>query len=168
MLQRITETVGDKIINYADRAKMRYVNATLSELQRLGNIVTGSPHAASEDMTLLGFFIPKGTMVQPNSYSALMDPKYWNEPNKFKPDRFLDEEGKPIDYEALIPFGIGPRICLGEPLARMELFLVFANLIQKYKFEREDDMVRHMMAIKHNQITNAPVSYKLRITRRLS
>ena len=117
--KEITETVGDKIINYADRAKMRYVNATLSEIQRLGNVVTGSPHAANEDTTLLGFFIPKGTMVQPNLYSALMDPKYWNEPNKFRPERFLDEEGKPIDYKALIPFGIGPRTCLGEPLARI-------------------------------------------------
>ena len=165
--KEIDDTLGDKRVSFSDRAKLRYVNATILEIQRLGDIVPlATAHAASEDTSLLGYYIPKGTLLFPNIYSALMDPTYWNEPKSFKPERFLDSKGELVENHAQIPFGTGPRTCLGEPLARMELFLVFANLIQEYKFARENAKLRHSMAVKDNQITNAPVSYKLKITRR--
>ena len=66
----------------------------------------------------------------------------------------------------MIPFSVGPRTCLGEPLARIELFLVFANLLQKFRFERENFNVRHPMDLKPNQITSAPSTYKLVAKRR--
>ena len=129
--KEIDGTLGDKHVSYADRAKLHNVNATVLEIQRLGNIVPlATANAASEDTSLLGFYIPKGTLLFPNLYSALMDPTYWNEPKSFKPVRFLDSKGELVENHAQITFGMGPRICLGEPLARMELFLVIANLIQ--------------------------------------
>ena len=165
----INDTLGDKRATYADRTKLRYVTATILEIQRLGNIVPlATVHATSEDTNLLGYFIPKGTLVFPNLYSALMDPKHWDEPESFKPERFLDPDGNVEESLAHIPFGTGPRSCLGEPLARMELFLVFANLIQKYKFARENEKLIHSMAVRDNQITNAPVSYKLKVTKRFN
>ena len=137
------------------------------EIQRLGNIAPlGAAHAVSEDAHLLGYFIPKGTMILANLYSALIDPAYWNEPSRFNPERCLDSEGNLVENLAQIPFGTGPSTCLGEPFARIELFLVFVNLIQKYKFEREDGKLRHSMVARDNQVTNAPVPYKLKITRR--
>lgn len=167
--KEIDDMLGDKLVNCSDRAKLRYLNATILEIQRLGNIVPlATAHAANEDTMLQGYFIPKGTLLFPNLYSALMDPKHWSEPKRFKPERFLDSKGELVDNTAQIPFGTGPRTCLGEPLARMELFLVFANLLKIYKFARENEMFRHSMAIKDNQITNAPVSYKLKITRRFN
>ena len=60
----------------------------------------------------------------------------------------------------------GPRTCLGEPLARMELFLVFANLLQRFSFEREDPNVKHSLQPRLNQITNSPLPYKIRVKQR--
>ena len=145
---------------------MKFVEATILEIQRLANIApTTVQHSTSQDTTLLGYHIPKRTIVLPNLYSALMDPNYWNEPNNFNPERFIDDKRKLIKYDALIPFGTGPRVCLGEPLARMELFIVFANMIQKFKFERENESFRHSMAAKPNQFTSSHLTYKMRIQR---
>lgn len=56
----------------------------------------------------------------------------------FKPERFLDANGKVINREELIPFGIGRRMCLGEAMAQAELFLFLSNMIQKFKFLPKD------------------------------
>ena len=165
--KEIADVVGDKIIENAERVKMPYVEATIHESQRLANIVPiGLQHSTTEKTTLLGYQIPKDTIVLPNLYSALMDPKHWDQPNKFNPMRFIDATGKVFKPDAQMPFGIGPRICLGEPLARMELFLVFASLLQKFKFEREYPAFRHSLERKPNRVTSSPQIYKMRITRR--
>ena len=165
--KEIVDQVGDKVIEYADRVKMPFVEAAIHESQRLANIApTGLQHAAGEDTTLLGYHIPKGTIVVSNLYSSLMDSKHWDQPNKFNPARFIDATGKVCKPDAQMPFGIGPRICLGEPLARMELFLVFASMLQRFKFEREYPGFRHSLERKPNKFTSSPQSYKMRITRR--
>ena len=165
--KEINDVVGGKYIDYADRVKLPYVEATIYEAQRLGNVVPMAvQHSTLKETTLQGYNIPKNTIVLPNVYSALMDPKHWDEPNKFKPERFIGKNGKVTKHDALMPFGIGPRICLGEPLARMELFLVFANMIQKFQFEREYPSFRHSLKRKPMRITSSPESYKLKIKRR--
>ena len=162
--KEINDVVGDKYIDYADRVKLPFIEATILEIQRLANVVPlAIQHSTNNDTTLLGYHIPKNTVVLPNVYSALMDPKHWDQPNKFNPERFISSNGKLIKHDAQMPFGIGPRICLGEPLARMELFLVFANLIQNYRFEKEQPDFRHTLKRKPNRITSSPESYKLRM-----
>ena len=163
-LKEIDDNVGDKHIEFADRSKMPYIEATISEIQRHGSVVPLSVmHSTSEDTALLGYRIPRKTVVMPSLYSANMDPKYWENPDKFFPDRFLDDMGKLQKCDALLSFSTGPRVCLGEPLAKMELFLIFANLIKRFEFSRENDDVKHSMELKPNQATSAPFPYKLRI-----
>ena len=165
--KEINDVVGDKYIDYVDRIKLPYVEATIFESQRLANVAPlAVQHSTTKDTTFLGYHIPKNTIVLPNVYSALMDPKHWDEPNKFNPERFIDSKGKVVKHDSQMPFGIGPRMCLGEPLARMELFLVFANMIQKFQFEREYPSFRHSLERKPNRVTSSPKSYKLRIKRR--
>lgn len=165
--QEIEEVLGDKQIEYSDRTKLTFVEATTMEIQRLANIVPLSvTHATLVDTKLMGYNIPGKSFVIPNLYSVSLDPNHWEEPTKFNPDRFIDSAGKIIKKDAFMPFSIGPRTCLGEPLARMELFLVFVNLLQRFRFEREDPSVKHSMQPKLNQITNSPLPYKLRVTRR--
>ena len=62
------------------------------------------------------------------------DPKLWDEPNKFKPERHLDSDGNFIKSKHVIPFSIGPRYCVGEQLAKMEVFLFLSSMVQKFEF----------------------------------
>ena len=163
----IEEVLGDKQVEYADRVKLKYVEATLMEIQRLANIAPlGVLHSTSEDTKYLGYNIPKNTIVVPNLYSASLDPTLWNEANEFDPTRFLDENGNVMKRDLIIPFSVGPRACLGEPLARMELFMVFVHMIQHFHFERENNDVKHSMEAQPNKKIRSPLKYKLKVNRR--
>ncbi|KGL82602.1 Cytochrome P450 2J6, partial [Tinamus guttatus] len=111
----------------------------ISEITLLLSIILiGLPREAVRDTTLLGYRVPKGSMVIANIYSVLTDPEYWEKPFEFDPGHFLDEEGNFFCREAFLPFSTGLRICLGEQLARMELFIVFCSLLQAFRFTLPD------------------------------
>ena len=165
--KEIDNVIGNKVIKYSDREILKYVHATIMEVQRCANVAPlAVQHCASQDTTLMDYHIPRGTIIVPNIYSSSMDSIYWEEPHKFNPDRFIDGTGDIIKFDAFMPFSVGPRTCLGEPLATRALFLVFANLLQRFKFERENVTVKHSMELKPNQAISAPYPYKMRITKR--
>ncbi|XP_059711607.1 cytochrome P450 2J4-like isoform X2 [Haemorhous mexicanus] len=76
----------------------------------------------------------KGTIVLPNIASSLYDPEQWETPRQFNPGHFLDKDGNFVAQEAFLPFSIGHRVCLGEHLARTELFIFFASLLRAFTF----------------------------------
>ncbi|XP_028999536.1 vitamin D 25-hydroxylase [Betta splendens] len=119
-----------------DKHRMPYVEAVLYEVLRFCNIVPlGIFRATSQDATVNGYTIPKGTMVITNLYSVHFDEKYWNDPGVFSPQRFLDSNGNFVRREAFLPFSLGRRQCLGEQLARMEMFLFFTTLLQRFHLQ---------------------------------
>ncbi|CAH1252322.1 CYP2U1 [Branchiostoma lanceolatum] len=133
--QEIDSVLGQTPPSYAQRSLLPYTTATLAEVQRIKPIAPLSvPHAASRDTTLNGYNIPQETWILVNLWSVHMDPKLFPEPNQFQPERFLDQDGNFVKHEALIPFGIGHRVCLGEQLAKMELFMLFLSLMQRFTF----------------------------------
>ncbi|XP_072529633.1 cytochrome P450 2J2-like [Salminus brasiliensis] len=118
-----------------DRVSMPYTEAVLHEIQRVGNILPlGMPHSASRDTTVSNYFIPKGTVVVTNLASVLNDKTEWARPQQFYPKHFLDDQGHFRNREAFLPFSAGKRACLGENLARMEIFLFFTSLLQRFTF----------------------------------
>ncbi|XP_037544923.1 cytochrome P450 2K1-like [Nematolebias whitei] len=94
--------------------------------------------AISEDRNLLCiyffFFNQQGSTVFPLLTSVLYDESEWESPHSFNPSHFLDKEGRFIRRGAFMPFSAGRRACLGESLARMELFLFFTSLLQHFRF----------------------------------
>ena len=72
------------------------------------------------------------------TYIVHRHPDYWEEPDKFKPERFNDENAKSIKKFAYFPFGGGPRLCIGNSFAMMEMQLVIATLAQRFKFRRTE------------------------------
>ncbi|XP_069041133.1 cytochrome P450 2B4-like isoform X2 [Lepisosteus oculatus] len=109
--QEIVRVAGyDRLPSVEDRAKMPYVEATISEIQRCANIAAfGMPHAVTRDTSLHGYFLPKGTHVIPNMSSILSDKAQWKFPHHFNPDNFLDAEGHFERPEAFIPFSAGKQ-----------------------------------------------------------
>ncbi|XP_056137317.1 cytochrome P450 2J2-like [Lampris incognitus] len=123
----------------ADRPNMPYTDAVIHEIQRMGNIVPlNPPRMANKDTTLGGFLIPKGTTLMANLNSVLFDITEWETPYTFNPAHFLDRDGKFVRREAFMPFSAGKRLCPGEGLARMELFLFFVSLLQKFSFSSSE------------------------------
>uniref|UniRef100_A0A8C5PZJ5 Cytochrome P450 n=1 Tax=Leptobrachium leishanense TaxID=445787 RepID=A0A8C5PZJ5_9ANUR len=120
-----------------DRTQLSYTNAVIHECQRTLDLAPiAHYHAAVEDIQFRGFLIPKGTTIIPFLTSVLSDPAHWKNPEDFDPDNFLDDEGQFKPNPAFLPFSAGPRSCLGENLARMELFLIISALLQKFTFRK--------------------------------
>ncbi|KAM4629268.1 uncharacterized protein ACJ7VT_001612 [Polymixia lowei] len=151
----------------ADRPNMPYTDAVIHEIQRMGNIVPlNGQRMASKDTTLGGYFIPKGTSLLPNLTSVLFDKNEWETPDTFNPGHFLDADGKFVRREAFLPFSAGSRVCLGEILAKMELFLFFVSLFQKLRFSTLDGVELSTEGIVG--ITRTPYPFKIYAQARLS
>ncbi|XP_069163629.1 cytochrome P450 2L1 isoform X1 [Procambarus clarkii] len=114
--------------------KLVYLEAALREIQRKATIVPmGVSHLATSDTIVAGYCIPKGTMVMAAMEGCHNDPQYWERPQDFYPEHFLDEQGELINKrEGFLPFCLGRRQCFGEPIARLELYIIVAALLQKY------------------------------------
>ncbi|XP_057562678.1 cytochrome P450 2U1 isoform X2 [Hippopotamus amphibius kiboko] len=156
---------GDRAPSVTDKARMPYTEATIMEVQRLSVVVPLSiPHMTSEKTVLQGYTIPKDTIILPNLWSVHRDPAIWEKPNDFYPNRFLDDQGQLIKKETFIPFGIGKRVCMGEQLAKMELFLVFVSLMQSFTFALPKDS-KPILTGKYG-LTLAPHPFNIIISKR--
>jgi len=149
-----------------DRKSMPYTEAVICEVLRYSSIVVGAIlHSTSEDTTLRGFELPKGSIVMANLYNVHHDPETWKDPENFRPERFLEinktegssssspTSGKPnsrqksyegvkytfVKNESLVPFSVGKRICLAETMAQTEFFLFLSGLLQHFDFRFVDD-----------------------------
>ncbi|KAM9854720.1 cytochrome P450 2F2-like [Aulostomus maculatus] len=131
---------GKDHVTFEDRHDMPYMQAVIHEVQRVANTVPLSVfHCTTKDTELMGFSIPRGTMIIPNLTSVLHEEGQWKSPHEFNPENFLNDKGEFVKPEAFMPFSAGPRMCLGEGLARMELFLITVTLLRKFKFIWPED-----------------------------
>ncbi|XP_015271998.1 PREDICTED: cytochrome P450 2J2-like, partial [Gekko japonicus] len=131
-------------IGYQERKKLPYTNAVIHEIQRFQFVfLFGVPRQTGKDVDMLGFHIPKGTFIIADLRSVLVDPKQWETPEKFNPNHFLDKDGNFVVREGFLPFGAGARVCLGEQLARIELFVFFTSLMRAFTFKFPEGVKDH-------------------------
>ena len=162
--RELDDVVGKRQLTLNDRLNLPLVQAVILESLRVGNpLPLAVPHVAIEDTTVRGYRVPKGTIVFPNTEAVHMDPDCWKDPTMFNPYRHIDENGKLIaNPDNFFPFGAGRRVCAGEALTKIELFLITAILFHRFTFVAEEGYQLQMKGA----TVQFPVRYKIRAIER--
>ena len=123
---------GDDVVGHDHKSKLNYVQAFVTETLRYRPATPMSlPHKAVVSSSIGGHSIPKDTPVHLHENAIHHDPRQWDKPEEFRPERFLDENGKHNSrVPSFVAFGIGRRACLGEKLAVTDLVLITCRLLQ--------------------------------------
>ncbi|KAE8662396.1 Cytochrome P450 81D11 [Hibiscus syriacus] len=136
----IDSLIGEEnLIEESDVPKLHYLQSIMYETLRLYPAVPLLiPHMPSTDCTIGGYDVPSGAIVLVNAWTIHRDPKAWDDPESFKPERF-DGNGEKIEQShKLLPFGLGRRACPGANLAQRMVGLALGSLIQCFEWERID------------------------------
>ena len=122
-------------------------------------------HRVVQETSFQGYVIPRDTALMANLYHIMRDPQYWQYPEQFYPEHFLNSDGTFKSDDAAIAFSVGKRSCLGETLARMEFYLFASRLIHQFHFELPLDQTAHNLEPNIGAI-RGPKPYYVIITRR--
>uniref|UniRef100_G3T1S1 Uncharacterized protein n=1 Tax=Loxodonta africana TaxID=9785 RepID=G3T1S1_LOXAF len=145
-----------------DRSSMPYTDAVVHEIQRYIDLIpTNLPHMVTQDIQFREYFIPKDTSVLVSLTSVLHDAKEFPNPEQFDPGHFLDKSGNFKKSNYFMPFSAGKRVCAGEGLARMELFLILTNILQHFTLKPLVDPKDIDTTPVDNGLGTVPPSYKL-------
>ncbi len=133
-LRRELESLGDRDPGFADLQRLPYLKMVLEESMRIKPPVWSFSRTAAGPDTLGSAAIPKGALVFVCPWSMHRDPRWWDDPEAFRPERFApDQEAKRPRY-AYFPFGGGPRMCIGNGFSMTEGALVLACLLRRFRF----------------------------------
>ncbi|KAH9622685.1 hypothetical protein KSS87_011546 [Heliosperma pusillum] len=128
----------DRLIEESDMQHIPYLHCIINETLRMFPVTPILiPHESTDDCVVGGYQIPKGTMLQVNIWEIHNDPKVWDEPSVFKPERFEGVTGDRIGYK-FMPFGSGRRACPGEHLATRLIGLALGSVIQCFELEAQE------------------------------
>lgn len=133
---------GKPKVTEDDLAQMKYLKLVIKETLRLHPAAPLLlPREARESCKILGYDVPEGTTVLVNAWAICRDPRYWDDPEEFKPERF---ESGTIDFKGLdfeyIPFGAGRRICPGMVFAQTNIELALAALLYHFDWKLADGL----------------------------
>ncbi|XP_051913204.1 cytochrome P450 3A40-like [Hippocampus zosterae] len=133
--EEIDETFPDKVRpSYDELMQMEYLDMVVNESSRLYPIANRLERVAKTSVEVCGVTIPKGTVVMLPIYVLHRDPSLWPEPDAFKPERFSKENKDNMDPYAFLPFGAGPRNCIGMRFALLMMKLALVEILQNFSF----------------------------------
>ncbi|OSD02652.1 cytochrome P450 [Trametes coccinea BRFM310] len=156
-----------RLPTFSDRDQLPYVNAIVLEVLRWNPAVPlGLAHRLTQDDVYRGWHIPKGTVVWANIWSMLQDPAVFSEPQQFRPERFLDKQGRLRQLErhedpSVIGFGFGRRICPGMYFALNSIFIGIATMLYTFNISRQrgDDGKEVLPSVDFRGFISHPVPF---------
>ncbi|HKE24337.1 MAG TPA: cytochrome P450 [Bryobacteraceae bacterium] len=123
----------------ADLAKLPYTEMVIRESLRLYPPAPAVAREPVEDTTIAGYRIRKGSLLSINTYALQRDARFYPDPERYDPERFSPGWEERIPRYTYLPFGAGPRVCIGNAFAMMEARLILATVAQRYKLSLEPD-----------------------------
>ncbi|EAU76993.2 AGAP003066-PA [Anopheles gambiae str. PEST] len=170
MQREIDEVVGHgRLPTLDDRTQLAYTEATLREAMRIDTLVpSGIAHRVQEDTTLRGYDLPKDTLVLIGLDAIHNQREYWGDPERFRPERFLDEHGRlALAKDLSVPFGAGKRLCAGETFARNIMFLTLAALMQNFNIRQPPNARLPDLSKRNTGVIIAPEDFWLKFEPRV-
>lgn len=131
----IDEILQGRMPEMKDLESLPYTRAVLEETLRMYPSIVLLLRKVKSDTIINKIFFKKDSFTLVNLYNLHRDPAYWEEPEKFMPERFLPLQRDKIQKHTYIPFGLGNRVCIGNHFAMMEAMLILTQLMQKLRFE---------------------------------
>jgi cytochrome P450 len=131
----VRSVVGDRDPTVDDCARLKYAEMVALETMRLYPPAYVIGREALVDCAIAGYRIPRGTTVLMSQWVVQRDPQYFADPDQFRPERWGEDAIRSLPKFAYFPFGGGPRLCIGNTFAMMELVLVLAVLAQRFHFQ---------------------------------
>jgi cyclooctatin synthase len=138
---------SDRPLEFADLHKLEYLEATILEAMRLYPPGWLLSRRAMRSFTLGGYRIPGKSVLLVSPYALHRDPAHWVEPDTCNPGRFLSSTHGEAHKFAFLPFGAGPRICIGRGVAMMELKMLAATLLRRFRFTLVDTEPAQMQPV---------------------
>ncbi|NXT64793.1 CP1A5 protein, partial [Chaetops frenatus] len=137
--EELDRTIGrERRPRLSDRGTLPYTEAFILEMFRHSSFLPFTiPHSTTKDTVLKGYYVPKDRCVFINQWQVNHDEKLWKDPETFNPERFLSADGTRVNKEEgekVLLFGLGKRKCIGESIARWQVFLFLATLLQQLEF----------------------------------
>lgn len=130
----VNSVLGDRPPTFADLPRLSAVERAVKESLRLyPPAIAVFARQAVKDVEIGGWTVPRGAVVRLMTYITHHDPRWFPNPDRFEPDRFLPDRYAQLPACAYVPFGAGPRVCLGQSFAMMEMTLIAALLLQRYR-----------------------------------
>jgi cytochrome P450 len=142
----IDAVVGDAEPRTEHLMSLSYLHRTLQEAMRLYPPVCTFSRSVVQDDEILGFRVRAGSVIAINPYMMHHHPKFWPDPERFDPDRFLESESAGRHKYLYIPFGAGPRGCIGRDFAMIELTMAIVMVLQRYSLSLVPNQVVHKKA----------------------
>ena len=132
LVHELQTILGGRTATMADLPKLVYTDMIIKETMRLYPPAFIISRQVIEDFEIGGYLIPKGSILLASQYVMHHDPRYFPEPDRFQPERFVPGYEDRLPKYVYFPFGGGPRICIGNQFAQMEAILVLATIMQQF------------------------------------
>jgi cytochrome P450 len=135
----LDEVLGGRPPTFADLPRLKFTEQLAKESMRLYPPAFGLGREAINDCEIGGYRVPKGTQVFLFQWATQRDPRFYEEPNAFRPERWTADFIERLPKYAYFPFGGGPRVCIGTSFAMMEIILCLATIGQRFRLEIDRD-----------------------------
>lgn len=145
---------ADQLGSVFSKDNLPFTEACLLECARFASVhMVAAPRTNVEEANVCGFRVPPGSRVLANLWLAHRDTGFWREPHLFDPTRFLAEDGRPERKDAFLPFGLGKRVCIGESLAKTQMFVFVTELLKRFTFTLPDEFATQDLNFRPSQGT---------------